>query len=62
MPPSGHTTSVPIESFSVKLVCVSCVAHWSRVAPLPRSWGFLLKDGDVPSVNHLEIKEINNNE
>jgi hypothetical protein len=38
------------------------VVHWRGVAPLSRSWGFLLKDGDVPCVNHLEIKEISNNE
>lgn len=56
-PPPRLTTTVPIVSFSVKLACVS---H-GGIAPLLCSWGFLLKDGGVPSVNHLEVK-INNNE
>lgn len=40
---------------------MSCVVHWSGITPLHHSWEFLLKDGEVSSGNHLEVKEINEN-
>lgn len=35
---------------------------WSGITALHHSWEFLLKDGAIPTVNHLELKEINKNE
>lgn len=41
---------------------MSCVVHGNGIIPVRHRWEFCLEDDEVPSVNYLEVKEINENE